>query len=55
MRLPTLIVGDKKIECRLVVFDLDGTLLDDEPRYRFLAEARMKAMTRVAGREAAEA
>jgi phosphoglycolate phosphatase len=55
MRLPALIVGDKKIECRLVVFDLDGTLLDDEPRYRFLAEARMKAMTRVAGREAAEA
>jgi HAD superfamily hydrolase (TIGR01509 family) len=55
MHLPTLIVGDKKIECRLVVFDLDGTLLDDEPRYRFLAEARMKAMTRVAGREAAEA
>jgi HAD superfamily hydrolase (TIGR01662 family) len=52
--LPTLIVGDKKIKCRLVVFDLDGTLLDDEPKYRFLAEARMKAMTRVAGREAAE-
>jgi len=53
--LPTLIISGKKIECMMVVFDLDGTLLDDEPKYRFLAEARMKVMTKMAGREAAEA
>ncbi len=52
--MPTLIVGEKKIRCSLVIFDLDGTLLDDEPKYRFLAEARMREMERVAGREAAE-
>jgi len=48
------VVGGKRMRCSLVVFDLDGTLLDDEPKYRFLAEARMREITRVAGREAAE-
>jgi phosphoglycolate phosphatase len=52
--LPTLRIKDKEFDADLILFDLDGTLVDGRARYRRLAESRMKAMTRRVSREAAE-
>jgi phosphoglycolate phosphatase len=52
--LPTLRINDEELDAELILFDLDGTLVDDRARYRRLAESRMKAMTRRVGKEAAE-
>jgi phosphoglycolate phosphatase len=52
--LPTLRINDKELDAELILFDLDGTLVDDRARYRRLAESRMEAITRRVSREAAE-
>jgi phosphoglycolate phosphatase len=52
--LPTLMINNKEQEAEFILFDLDGTLIDDRERSRRLAESRMKAMTSRVGREAAE-
>jgi hypothetical protein len=39
--MPGILVGETWVECRLVLFDLDGTLVDKEFRYRSLAKARL--------------
>jgi len=52
--MPIIKVNDTRIVCRLVLFDLDGTLVDKDFRNRSLAEARMNAVQRLAGREAAQ-
>jgi len=52
--MPTITVNDTPIECSLVLFDLDGTLMDKDQRNRTLAEARMNAIRRIAGEEAAQ-
>jgi phosphoglycolate phosphatase len=52
--LPTLRINDEKQEAEFILFDLDGTLVDDRERSRRLAESRMEAMISRAGREAAE-
>lgn len=52
--MPTLRIKDKELDADLILFDLDGTLVDGRARYRRLAESRMKAMTRRVSREAAE-
>lgn len=52
--MPMLLISGKEIPCELVLFDLDGTLIDDKARYQNLAQARFEAMTTHAGREAAE-
>jgi len=46
-------VGETWIECRLVLFDLDGTLVDKEFRSRSLARARYEHVSRLAGAVAA--
>ncbi len=51
--MPFIRVDDAVIECRLVLFDLDGTLVDKEFRNRSLAEAKMKAIREIAGDDAA--
>lgn len=48
-----IIVKDEKIECRLVLFDLDGTLVDKEYRNKALAKTRYNAIKRLAGEAAA--
>ena len=48
-----IIIGEKRIPCSLIVFDLDGTLIDAEARFRALAEARMMVMSQRFGGEAA--
>jgi len=47
-------IGGEEVSCELVLFDLDGTLLDDDVRYGGLARARFETFSSMAGREAAE-
>lgn len=49
-----IVVGGEEVSCELVLFDLDGTLLDDDVRYGGLARARFETFRSMAGREAAE-
>jgi len=51
--LPSLKIGEVEAEVDLILFDLDGTLVDDRDRYRSLASARLRAVREVAGKEAA--
>jgi len=52
--MPTLIAGKKAIECKLVVFDKDGTLIDYREVDFELARARRKTIEQLAGKEAAD-
>jgi len=52
--LPKIVVNHTEIKCKLVLFDLDGTLVDKEYRNMALAKTRYEAIQRVAGREAAD-
>jgi phosphoglycolate phosphatase len=52
--LPTLRINSQKQEAEFILFDLDGTLIDDRDRGRRLAESRMEAITERAGRAVAE-
>jgi phosphoglycolate phosphatase len=52
--MPIIKVDDAVIECRLVLFDLDGTLVDKDFRNRSLAEARMNAIRRLVSEDAAQ-
>ena len=54
IELGRIAVGGEEVSCELVLFDLDGTLLDDEVRYGGLARARFEVFAESAGREAAE-
>lgn len=49
-----MVIGGKEVSCELVLFDLDGTLLDDDVRYEGLARARFETFSNMMGREAAE-
>jgi phosphoglycolate phosphatase len=48
-----IFVNDTEINCKLVLFDLDGTLVDKEYRNTALAKTRYSAIKKVAGPEAA--
>ena len=50
----TLIIEGESVPCEFVLFDLDGTILDDSVRYRTMARARFEAIRDAAGEEAAE-
>ncbi len=47
-------VNGEAVPCRFVLFDLDGTILDDMVRYRTMARARFEVIRDAAGLEAAE-
>jgi phosphoglycolate phosphatase len=49
-----IIIDGHEVECSLVLFDLDGTLMDKEERSVVLARSRYASITRLAGREAAD-
>jgi phosphoglycolate phosphatase len=51
--VPQLLAGKKAIGCRLIVFDKDGTLIDQYPLFLERAQARRKAISQCAGEEAA--
>ena len=52
--MPAISVRGKRFECDLVIFDMDGTLLDAKSRLLNLAEARVEAMKDVVGEEVIE-
>ena len=51
--MPEIIIGGRRISCSLLIFDLDNTLIDAEERFRALADARMRVISRRFGGEAA--
>lgn len=52
--MPKTIINGKELSFRFALFDLDGTLVDDEDRYRNLAVYRFTAIEARAGRKAAD-
>ena len=50
----TLVVNGESFPCTFLLFDLDGTILDDMVRYRTMARARFEVIRDSAGLEAAE-
>ena len=52
--MPHLQVNGEELVVEFALFDVDGTLVDDEDRYRSLAALRFKALEARAGRVAAE-
>jgi phosphoglycolate phosphatase len=52
--LPILMVNGEELEAGFLLYDVDGTLVDDEDRYRSLAALRFDAIAKRAGRKAAE-
>ena len=51
--MPALRIDEIEAMVNLILFDIDGTLVDDRDRYRSLASARLRAISDAAGREAA--
>jgi len=51
--LQKIVIGEQEVLCNLVLFDLDGTLLDDKVRYAYMARARFEVISKMVGREAA--
>lgn len=51
--MPQIKIGDKLIKCSLVLFDLDGTLVDKGFRNMSLAKTRYNAIKNIAGEPAA--
>jgi len=51
--MPKIKVGENVTNCKLVLFDLDGTLIDKKSRNRALAETRYHAVKRLMGEQAA--
>ncbi|HVP92215.1 MAG TPA: HAD family hydrolase [Acidobacteriota bacterium] len=49
-----LIVGDKTIECKLIIFDKDGTLINQHLLLLELARARKNSIKKHVGKEVAE-
>ncbi|MCW4049465.1 MAG: HAD family hydrolase [Candidatus Bathyarchaeota archaeon] len=52
--MPSLTIKKEKLEAKLILFDVDGTLVDDKTRYKALAKARMTAIENHLDKEAAE-
>ena len=52
--MPCLLVNGEKFSSEFLLFDVDGTLVDDEDRYKALASLRFDAIAAKAGRKAAE-
>ncbi len=52
--MPYLLVNNAELSGELLLFDVDGTLVDDEDRYMSLAALRFDAIVKRAGRNAAE-
>lgn len=50
--MPILSLMGMLIECELVIFDMSGTLIDEKPRFRGLAQARVQVLRRLVGEEA---
>ena len=52
--MPNIVIDGEELGFEFALFDVDGTLVDDEERYRSLAALRFSAIETRAGRRAAE-
>jgi len=52
--MPKFSVNSREINAKLILFDIDGTLVDDKNRYKHLARARYDAFTSLLGEKVAE-
>jgi len=52
--MPNLLVDDREVECELLIFDKDGTIVEQKPVLLYLAKARFSSLTRIVGAQAAE-
>lgn len=52
--MPNIVINGKALAFSFAIFDLDGTLVDDEDRYRSLAAFRYTAIEARAGKRAAD-
>jgi phosphoglycolate phosphatase len=52
--MPKLQAHDKTIECKLIVFDKDGTLIEQKPVLLALAQARFDSLAKLVNRKVAE-
>ena len=52
--MPQLLVGDKIIDCQLLIFDKDGTLVEQKAVLLALAQARFQSLARLINTKVAE-
>jgi phosphoglycolate phosphatase len=52
--MPKLQIGKKLIECKLIVFDKDGTLIEQKPVLLALAQARYQSLTKLVSTQVAD-
>ncbi len=52
--MPIILVNGDELYCEFALFDVDGTLVDNEERYRNLAALRFSAIEARAGKKAAD-
>jgi phosphoglycolate phosphatase len=52
--MPQLQVSNKSIECKLIVFDKDGTLIEQKQVLLALAQARFESLAKLVNRKVAE-
>jgi len=52
--MPNLLVGDREVHCDLLIFDKDGTIVEQKPVLLYLAKARFSSLNRLIGAQIAE-
>jgi len=52
--MPILFVGNRKVDCKLLIFDKDGTIVEQKPVLLYLAKARFSSLTRLIDENVAE-
>jgi len=52
--MPNLLVVDRKVKCKLLIFDKDGTIVEQKPVLLYLAKARFSSLTNLIDAQVAE-
>jgi len=52
--MPTLLADDREINCKLLIFDKDGTIVEQKPHLLYLAKARFSSLAKLIGAQVAE-
>jgi len=52
--MPRLLVGDTTVNCELLIFDKDGTIVEQKPILLYLAKARFSSLARLIDGQVAE-
>jgi len=52
--MPVLLADDREVNCKLLIFDKDGTIVEQKPHLLYLAKARFASLTQLIGAQVAE-